>query len=101
MTRTTDSVSAAITAVLVLPDRQRTDLESADAAADLAAVVQIDDLARLIETDAAREERPRVLLVGAAERAVVVAGADTAELEDVGFAQEEVALLRERTTRSA
>ena len=80
---------------LVLADRQRADVPLADAAADLAAVVEVDDLARAGQADAAREERPAVLARRLADRDVVLLRADAAELEDVGLAQEEVALLGE------
>src|SRR5690606_27369179 len=79
---------------LVLAHGQRTDLPTADSAADLAADLEIHDLAARAETDPARKERARVLPLGAADGAVPVLRSDAAKLEDIRFTQKERALLR-------
>src|SRR5690606_17194382 len=83
-------------AELVLANRQRAELPAADAAADLAAVLEVDDLAGRAQADAPREERPAVLRQRVQPRDLrLPLAADAAELEYVGLAQEEVALLGE------
>ena len=88
-----------------LPYRQCAEVEAPGAAAELAAVLDVDRLPRAAETDSSGKERPGILTEAAAEAAATstspaaataaASAADAAELEDVGVLQEEVALLGE------
>src|SRR5690606_14749679 len=67
----------------VLPDGQRADLPAPDPAADLAAVLEVDDLAAPAQADAPGKERPAVLAEGIeARNARLTLPADSAEFED-------------------
>src|SRR5690606_1137162 len=100
---------------LVLTNRECADVPAPRAAAELCAVLDVDDAAVGSEAELAREERARVLRRGVRNRGITAtaaasspasprqhecAPADSAELEDVGVLQEEVPLLGEEQTEA-
>ena len=73
---------------------QRADAVTADAAAQLAAVLDVHGQSRRAQAEPAREERAATLQARQASRNIG-APADAPELEEIGIVQEEIALLGE------